>query len=653
MVRTAAAVLAIVATLAHGQPTGGIAPTRILPLDVAVAGAVSTSLGGNADDWDPSGWSSASTIRVDTTGTNNYTVTGLAGGANGRLAIITNIDTTDTVTFAAGPSASVDANEFVLARDYPLGPLTTVVFRYDGTSSRWRLMEASGTLVQENGTNKGTAHTINFADNSVSIAAGKATVSAGAAYLLDSAGMIGAAADFGATVDLQGKTLTTPNGTADRSGTCTAGDLYGESDDLTYTLSGLSYCRSTNTWTWIPAMGNSASDNMILRANSAADPTGSLAMCPTAGDIGTAGVACMMAVPNGVTMGNGFATYSVLSVPSTAPVTQDTEATGGFGGVFPYVNVFADNFINTATSGVSTRGQHLSFLSQPTLRNETNANQTSLVFNGFVAAPTPSETGTGDLTIATMRGFRYLPAQTYATTVTLSEGFQALSPGVTAANAGCVGPGNPWSCCTGAGTGTSADQCAAGTLTDSYGFRADINTGSNRHPFTAVEGAITGAPASNEGDWGVENTSPNRFWFRNESGHIWRTGYLTATGRGTALATTAVTRYFPVFTSAAADATETNVDAGSPGAITVYAMTCGLNVAAGAGTDAHAITLMDDTSPTAATCTITTTATNCQYRSESGISIAAPSLLDYRDVTTDTPVENEITCVLVYNLGVW
>jgi hypothetical protein len=179
------------------------------------------------------------------------------------------------------------------------------------------------------------------------------------------------------------------------------------------------------------------------------------------------------------------------------------------------------------------------------------------------------------------------------------------------------------------------------------------SVGTNRFPYAAGEQTITGADPDGQGSWGVETGAPNRFYFKNESEHIWRMGYLTFTGRGTGLATGAGTNYFPVFTTAVDDATETNVDAGAPGAMTCYALACGLNVAAGGGSDAHAITLRDDTSDTALACTITTTASTCSDREEAGVTIAAPSLLAYKNITADTPTANEVTCTLVCNLTAW
>jgi hypothetical protein len=77
------------------------------------------------------------------------------------------------------------------------------------------------------------------------------TLTAGSSVLLDNAGMVGNAADFEAIVDLAGKTLITPNGTADRSASCTAGSLYLETDDTGTSITGASICRTTDTWAWL------------------------------------------------------------------------------------------------------------------------------------------------------------------------------------------------------------------------------------------------------------------------------------------------------------------------------------------------------------------------------------------------------------------
>lgn len=56
----------------------------------------------------------------------------------------------------------------------------------------------------------------------------------------------------------------------------------------------------------------------------------------------------------------------------------------------------------------------------------------------------------------------------------------------------------------------------------------------------------------------------------------------------------------------------------------------------GGGTQAKAITLMDDTSATAVTCTISEATTNCQY-SGATVVVAAGSKVDFKLVNTGTP----------------
>jgi hypothetical protein len=87
-------------------------------------------------------------LRVTLTG--NQTLSGVVpdavsgSAATGEVLTIENIDTTDTLTIAHD-ATSTAANRFFCpgAANYSQLPLTTTVWRYDGTSSRWRMMSHS------------------------------------------------------------------------------------------------------------------------------------------------------------------------------------------------------------------------------------------------------------------------------------------------------------------------------------------------------------------------------------------------------------------------------------------------------------------------------------------------------------------------------
>lgn len=111
-----------------GQPFGGnvVSPA-------AIAGAT--------NDWNAFGGdSSASLIRGQTTGA-AQDVTGLTGGAAGRVCVLFNIGNTGNLTLKRENAGSVAANRFTGpagAGDIAVTPGNAVFLWYDGTSSRWR-----------------------------------------------------------------------------------------------------------------------------------------------------------------------------------------------------------------------------------------------------------------------------------------------------------------------------------------------------------------------------------------------------------------------------------------------------------------------------------------------------------------------------------
>lgn len=116
-----------------------------VPQAFVLSGDISISLTGNQNDWAPAGLAGASTIRVDANG--DYTITGITGGADGRILIIQNVDSANTLTLANEDAGSAAANRFQLeggtARDLVLKESNCAILQYDGTSSVWRLLATS------------------------------------------------------------------------------------------------------------------------------------------------------------------------------------------------------------------------------------------------------------------------------------------------------------------------------------------------------------------------------------------------------------------------------------------------------------------------------------------------------------------------------
>lgn len=89
-------------------------------------------------------------LRVVTSGGASRTITGFAGGVDGRLLIVINVDATYQIILSDQSASSAAANRIITGfnADLPLNPnsgsrQSTVVLIYDGTSSRWRVISTN------------------------------------------------------------------------------------------------------------------------------------------------------------------------------------------------------------------------------------------------------------------------------------------------------------------------------------------------------------------------------------------------------------------------------------------------------------------------------------------------------------------------------
>ena len=96
-----------------------------------------TQLTAGQDNYAPTGFASASVLRLDSN--TAVIITGLAGGTAGRRITITNIGSFN-ITFASESASSTAANRIatVNSTNATIAPNATCDFWYDGTSSRWR-----------------------------------------------------------------------------------------------------------------------------------------------------------------------------------------------------------------------------------------------------------------------------------------------------------------------------------------------------------------------------------------------------------------------------------------------------------------------------------------------------------------------------------
>jgi hypothetical protein len=108
---------------------------------VVVSGDISpTQLAANTDDWNPTGLSTASTIRVSTDASRN--LTGIQGGADGRVLVLHNVGSNDLVL--KNDVTSTAANRFLFGADVTLAANKSITLQYDATSSRWRAATTPG-----------------------------------------------------------------------------------------------------------------------------------------------------------------------------------------------------------------------------------------------------------------------------------------------------------------------------------------------------------------------------------------------------------------------------------------------------------------------------------------------------------------------------
>jgi hypothetical protein len=104
----------------------------------ALTGDISpAALAADTNDWAPTSLSSSSVIRVSASSA--IKLTGLSGGADGRVLVLHNVGS-NTITLTANDTASAAANRFDLSRAHLLQSKQSLALQYDSTSSLWRLL---------------------------------------------------------------------------------------------------------------------------------------------------------------------------------------------------------------------------------------------------------------------------------------------------------------------------------------------------------------------------------------------------------------------------------------------------------------------------------------------------------------------------------
>lgn len=129
--------LALAAASAPAQQfIGDLQVQRSVRLGTLAAGVISPAqITANQNDYAPTGFASAFAVRLSSDAARE--ITGLAGGAGGRVVLLANVGSF-AITLANADTGSTAANRFALTEDYVLEPGSACWLYYDGTSSRWR-----------------------------------------------------------------------------------------------------------------------------------------------------------------------------------------------------------------------------------------------------------------------------------------------------------------------------------------------------------------------------------------------------------------------------------------------------------------------------------------------------------------------------------
>jgi hypothetical protein len=98
-----------------------------------------TILSADQNNYNPTGLADATIVRLEASGADK-TITGLAGGADGRVIILMNIGTTYNIFLIHESASSSAANRFdnPLALNNSIVPRGMIALIYDSTTSRWR-----------------------------------------------------------------------------------------------------------------------------------------------------------------------------------------------------------------------------------------------------------------------------------------------------------------------------------------------------------------------------------------------------------------------------------------------------------------------------------------------------------------------------------
>jgi len=114
-----------------------------LPRAVALTGVIAPpTLTADHNDYAPAGIAAASVLQLSADAARS--LTGLAGGAEGRVLCVINVGS-QPVILRDGSAASLAANRFSLGGDLAIAGKQAAILRYDGTAQRWQAIAGGAT----------------------------------------------------------------------------------------------------------------------------------------------------------------------------------------------------------------------------------------------------------------------------------------------------------------------------------------------------------------------------------------------------------------------------------------------------------------------------------------------------------------------------
>jgi hypothetical protein len=127
------------------QSTGNLA----LPRGLILTGVISPpQITANQNDYSPTGIAAASVLQLSSDALR--TISGFAGGAEGRVVSIVNVGS-QPIALSDEGTASSAANRFALGSNLTIASKQAAMLRYDGGAARWRLISgAAGLLAAAN-----------------------------------------------------------------------------------------------------------------------------------------------------------------------------------------------------------------------------------------------------------------------------------------------------------------------------------------------------------------------------------------------------------------------------------------------------------------------------------------------------------------------